>query len=172
MRIAPRRFREVMSRFATGVTVVAATDPISGAPSGLTANAVCSVSLDPPLILVCVSRRGYTHEIIHRAGYFSINVLAEKQLDASAVFAAGGCPDKFASVPHRAGSTGTPLLRDSLAWLECGLWATYPGGDHTIFVGQVLYAGGNGDGKRPLVFYEGSYASLASGAPQSVAAST
>lgn len=151
--------RDVMGRFATGVTVVAATDPLSGARRGLTANAVCSVSLDPPLILVCVSKHGRTHDVINRAGHFSVNVLAEAQLDACEAFASAES-DKFETVPHYLGRTGAPLLSGSLASLECELWTEYPGGDHTIFVGRVLSAIGNEDCGRPLVFYRGKYASV------------
>lgn len=160
MRAGSRSLRDVMGRFATGVTVIAATDPLSGARKGLTANAVCSVSLDPPLILVCVSKHGRTHDVITRAGHFSVNVLAEGQLNACEAFASAGSADKFESVPHHVGCTGAPLISGSLASLECELWTEYPGGDHTIFVGRVLSAVGNEDCGRPLVFYRGKYTSV------------
>lgn len=160
--------RDVMSRFATGVTVVAASDPQSGTPHGMTANAVCSVSLDPPLILVCASRQGQTHDVIRRARHFSVSVLAEKQRQVSTIFSQAARADKFSQVAYSMGRTGAPILRDALAHLECDLWAGYPGGDHTIFVGRVVSANNNKDCDLPLVFYGGSYESLDVDVPASV----
>jgi flavin reductase (DIM6/NTAB) family NADH-FMN oxidoreductase RutF len=152
--------RELMSHFATGVTIVAATDPHTGVCRGLTANAVCSVSLDPPLILVCVARKAATHDVIARAGIFTVNVLADAQQQESALFASPSCADKFAHIQHDISDSGAPLLSGSLAWIECRVWAAYPGGDHTIFVGRVIAGECSDDSERPLVFYRGGYQPL------------
>ena len=153
-------FRDVMSRFATGVTVVAARDPVSAEPRGLTANAFCSVSLDPPLVLVCVSEDCGTYEVIRRANHFSVNVLAEEQAEVSRVFAGRGPRSRFQDVGYTVERTGAPILRDALAWLDCSLWATYPGGDHAIFVGRVESLGASSVSGAPLLFYGGRYGSL------------
>jgi flavin reductase len=160
-----RELRQVMSRFVTGVTIVAARDPETGVPGGLTANAVCSVSLDPPLVLVCVSERCRTHNVIEKARSFSVNVLGEGQEEISRLFAERERTGKFDAVGYRDGETGAPILTAALAWLECRVWASYPGGDHTIFVGEVLGSGRVNDGQAPLVFYKGRYDGLASGVP-------
>jgi flavin reductase (DIM6/NTAB) family NADH-FMN oxidoreductase RutF len=152
-----RELRQVMSRFVTGVTVIAARDPDTGVPGGLTANSVCSVSLDPPLVLVCVSERCKTHDVIKKARSFSVNVLGESQGEISRLFSQRGTPTKFDGVPYRMGAAGSPILTDALAWLDCRVWATYAGGDHTIFVGEVMEAGTVDDGPPPLVFYQGEY---------------
>jgi flavin reductase len=160
-----RELRQVMSRFVTGVTVVAARDPETGLPGGLTANAVCSVSLDPPLVLVCVSEGCRTHNVIEKARSFSVNVLGEGQEEISRLFAERERTGKFDAVGYRDGKTGAPILTTALAWLECRVWASYPGGDHTIFVGEVLGTGRVNDDQSPLVFYNGRYDGLASGLP-------
>jgi flavin reductase len=160
-----RELRQVMSRFVTGVTVVAARDPDTGVPGGLTANAVCSVSLDPPLVLVCMSQRCKTHNLVEKSQSFSVNVLGEGQEEISRLFADRERTGKFDGVGYRDGETGAPILKTALAWLECRIWASYPGGDHTIFVGEVLGSGRIDDGQAPLVFYEGRYGGLASGLP-------
>jgi flavin reductase (DIM6/NTAB) family NADH-FMN oxidoreductase RutF len=160
-----RQLRKVMSHFVTGVTVIAARDPETGVPGGLTANAVCSVSLDPPLLLVCVSEGCRTHDVIEKARSFSVNVLGESQEEISRLFADGERTGKFDGVGFRSGETGAPILTAALAWLECRVWASYPGGDHTIFVGEVLGSGLADHRQAPLVFFKGRYDGLASGLP-------
>lgn len=158
--VSPAQLREAMARFATGVTVVTTRDPETGEPCGLTANAVCSVSLDPPLVLVCVSNRGRTGEVIQASGQFSVNVLAEHQQQLSARFARTAATDRFAGVRYEEGHNGAPMLDDALTSLECSLWATYPGGDHTIIVGRVLRTVYRNGARAPLLFFQGEYTAL------------
>ena len=150
-------FRRVMGHFATGVAVVAVADP-DGARYGLTANTVTSVSLDPRLVLVCVDRTADTHDAIRRAESFSVNVLGARGERLSRRFADAPVAEKFEGVAYREEVTGSPVLEDSLAWLDCRLWATYDGGDHTIFVGEVL--AGDARGGAPLMYFRGGYGRL------------
>jgi len=151
----PREFRRVLGHFVTGVAVAAAFDPALERPCGLTVNAVASVSLRPPLVLVCVDRASDSHDGFLRAGSFSLNVLAAEQVQVARRFSALDVAEKFRGVGYRKESTGAPVLEGVLAWLDCRTWATYPGGDHTIFVGEVVAA----DAREgvPLVYYQGGY---------------
>ncbi|HEU0302233.1 MAG TPA: flavin reductase family protein [Longimicrobium sp.] len=149
-------FRGVMSRFASGVTLVCARQ--GEVVHGLTVSSFCSVSLDPPLILVCLRRDGYCHDFILQAGSFAVNVLAATQEDAARRFA-DVClspAQRFESLAYRAEATGAPVLADAVAWLDCRVSSVYPGGDHSIVVGEVLAAGQNGP-HPPLVVYGRQY---------------
>jgi flavin reductase (DIM6/NTAB) family NADH-FMN oxidoreductase RutF len=148
-------FRRVMGHFASGVTVVT-TVRGGGDPCGLTANAVCSVSLDPVLVLVCVERGADTHGCIEEAGKFAVNVLCEEGGESlSRRFATWGVDDKFRGVAWREERTGAPVLEDALAWLDCRVAETLQAGDHTIFLGEVVAADAR-EGT-PLVYYRGGY---------------
>jgi flavin reductase (DIM6/NTAB) family NADH-FMN oxidoreductase RutF len=151
--------------FAAGVTVVTTRDR-EGRPSGLTASAFTSVSLDPPLVLVCVDHTATAHPDLRDRGWFAVNVLRREQEALSRRFAVSG-GDKFRGVPCHEGRTGLPLLDGALATLECRIVDTHEAGDHTIFIGQVESASVE-DG-RPLVHFYGDYHSLTSesGAPPS-----
>jgi hydroxymethylglutaryl-CoA lyase len=130
-------FRRAMGQFASGVTVV--TSKHGDTPIGVTASSFTSLSLDPPLVLVSLSKRLFTHNVIAESGYFAVNVLSARQLELGMRFA-GMRPDitdRFAGLAVTTAVTGSPLLPDSLAWIDCTVWAMYDGGDHTIFVGQV-----------------------------------
>ncbi|MBV9773969.1 MAG: flavin reductase family protein, partial [Gemmatimonadetes bacterium] len=136
--IDPIEFRRVMGHFATGVTVVTTRLP-SGEPCGLTASAVCSVSIDPTLILVCVEHRADSHDCIREAGIFAVNILEEDGGEnISRRFATLEVADKFRGVAFREERTGAPVLDSSLAWLDCRVSEVLPGGDHTIFLGEVV----------------------------------
>lgn len=148
-------FRRVMGHLVSGVTVVSAWDPGADAPCGLTANAVCSVSLDPLLVLACVDRGADSHDGILAAGAFSISILAQDQERLSRRFSHFESGEKFDGVAFRRAETGSPVLDDALAWVDCRTWAEYPGGDHTIIVGEVVAAETREGG--PLVFYRGGY---------------
>jgi flavin reductase (DIM6/NTAB) family NADH-FMN oxidoreductase RutF len=149
--------REVAGCFATGVTIV--TTQAGSRLFGCTANAVTSLSLEPPLMLVCLDRSTNTHPHLLEARAFAINVIRQENgaEDLCRLFA-GKAEDKFAGVDWRPGVTGSPILTASLAHLECELDATYEGGDHTIFVGRVV-AAERGDGE-PIVFYRGRFTTL------------
>jgi flavin reductase (DIM6/NTAB) family NADH-FMN oxidoreductase RutF len=149
----PELFREVFGRFATGVAVVTSAGP-SGA-GGMTANALCSLSLDPLLALVCFENRARTLPIVRDAGRFAVNLLAAEQADLAGVFASK-LPEseKLEGVSHRL-EDGVPVIDCSLAWAVCELRELIAGGDHTIAIGQVTSLG-LGDGE-PLLWYSGRY---------------
>ena len=148
-------FRRVMGHFASGVTVVTTRLP-DGKPCGLTANAVCSVSIDPVLLLVCVERGADSHDCIRDAGFFAVNVLPDEGGESlSRRFATWEVDDKFRGVAYREERTGAPVLEDALAWIDCRVAEALPGGDHTIFLGAVQAADAR-EGT-PLVYYRGGY---------------
>lgn len=149
-------FRQLLGRFATGVTILTTRDP-SGHPIGMTASSVASVSLVPPLLLVCVDRRHDMHAAMLAAPRFVLNVLAADQEAISRRFAAER-PDRFDGIGYMESRHGLPLLDGVLATIECEKQAATPGGDHTVFIGLVT--GGSVTDRRPLLYYRGGYASL------------
>ncbi len=147
------RFRDVMSRLVTGVALV--TSRLDGSVHGLTVNAVSSVSLNPPLVLVCLDRSGNSHDPVIASGSFAVSVLASDQEEMAHRFARGTHRERFKGVAFRDSSSGSPVLPDALAWLDCAIRAVHPAGDHSIVVGEVLGCGaGEGD---PLVFFRSEY---------------
>lgn len=149
-----RHFRQVIGHFPTGVAVVTATGP-SG-PGGLTANALCSLSLEPLLLLVCFDNTARTLPIIQASGRFAVNILRHEQHALSGVFASKRPErEKFRGVPHTL-RDGLPVLDDALAWLACDLLEQHPGGDHTIGIGAVTEMHHHDSGE-PLVWYRGRY---------------
>ena len=157
--ISSDEFRHAVGHFATGVTVVTSVGP-DGEPVGTTANAVSSLSLDPPLILVCFDRTSVTLDAIHQHGAFVVNVLSAPQQELSANFARRGLAAVWDGVEHRPGPTGSPRLEGSLATLECTVEHSLPGGDHEIIVGRVRHAETSANPNGPLVFFRGNYAAL------------
>ncbi len=155
--VDPRELRRVAGHFATGVTVVTAAR--DARPCGLTVNSFASVSLDPPLVLVCLARSARAYACIDAAERFAVNVLAEGQEEIARVFASKMAEDKFAGVPYRRSPHGLPIIDGVHAWLECEPIARHPGGrTHTIYVARVTdLAAGEG---RPLVFHAGRYERL------------
>lgn len=155
--MAPASLREVMGRFATGVTVLTAGGEQG---HGMTANAFTSVSLDPPLALCCVGRQARIHDAIVSTGGFGVSLLGADQQQLARYFADRRRPSgiaQFDAVEWTPGpSTGAPLLAGALAWLECELTEVYPGGDHAIFLGEVLTSG-QGQSGDALLFFEGAY---------------
>ena len=154
-----KELRRVMGHFATGVTIITTHDGVGGV-YGLTANAVTSVSLVPPLLLVCIDRKAESFPHFFASGVFAVNVLAAEQEHLSARFAKSG-GDKFAGVPHRRGTLGAPILEGALAWTECRIVASHEAGDHVMHVGEVAAA--DAPGGDPLLFHQGRYRRLASG---------
>ena len=150
------RFRSVLSRFASGVTVVTAMGP-DGVDHGMTVSAFCSLSLEPPLILVCIDHGTVMHGILEGAKTFTVNVLAAEQEDLARKFSDPD-NDRFEGTSYTRGANGLALLTGAAAWLECELTQRYEGGDHTIFVGRVDAADA-GDAQ-PLVYYRGGYGQL------------
>jgi len=156
MALTPTEFRTALRSFAAGVTVVTTRDR-EGRPSGMTASAFTSVSLDPPLVLVCVDHTATAYPDFRAHGWFAVNVLRREQEALSRRFAESG-GEKFRGVPCHEGKTGLPLLDGALATLECRVVETHEAGDHTIFVGEVEAASVGGG--RPLVYFHGGYHSL------------
>lgn len=146
-------FREVFGRFATGVAVITSSGPTG--QGGMTANALCSLSLEPLLALVCFENQARTLPIVREAGRFAVNVLSAGQEDLAGVFASK-LPEaeKLEGVDHRF-EHGLPIIDGSLAWAACELRELISGGDHTIAIGEVIGMG-LGDGK-PLLWYGGQY---------------
>jgi len=149
----PELFREVFGRFATGVAVI--TSAASQASGGMTANALCSLSLDPLLALVCFENNARTLLIAREAGRFGVNVLGSHQEDVAEVFASK-VPEseKLEGIGHRF-ENGVPIVEGTLAWAVCDLRELIAGGDHTIAIGEVVDLGlGSG---QPLLWYAGRY---------------
>lgn len=153
----PRTLRDAMGCFATGITIVTALDA-TGTPVGLTANSFTSVSLDPPLLLVCIANTAGTAPILRDAAHFGVNVLQIGQQPTSNRFAAKG-EDRFANQPWAPGQTGVPLLGGSLVSFECQRESLHEAGDHFILVGRVVRAQFEPH-RDPLLYFRGKYRRL------------
>jgi flavin reductase (DIM6/NTAB) family NADH-FMN oxidoreductase RutF/DNA-binding FadR family transcriptional regulator len=149
-------FRDVIGRFTSGVTVI--TTAVDGARFGTTASAFSSLSMEPPMVLVCLNKTSETQAAVLRAGAFAVNILAEGQQDLAYRFAGKG--DKFGELQHDVGHRGVPVLHGTLAHLECEVGETVTGGTHTVFLAHVVVAAGH-DGT-PLTYYRGRFGRLES----------
>ncbi|MEN9510067.1 MAG: hypothetical protein RLZZ621_2630 [Gemmatimonadota bacterium] len=149
-------FRAVLGRFASGITVITARGA-DGTPHGMTVSAFSSLSLDPPLVLVCVGNEATMAPMLTTATSFAVNILSDGQEALSRRFA-GKIDDRFAGVGYQEGRLGDPILDEVLAWMQCRIVARHPAGDHVILVGQVEQADTR-EGK-PLLYYRGGYATL------------
>jgi flavin reductase (DIM6/NTAB) family NADH-FMN oxidoreductase RutF len=150
-------FRRALGHFAAGVTVV--TSKIDdGEVAGMTVTAFSSLSLDPPLVLVCIDQRARMHDRLPVGGNFAVNILSQDQESVSRHFASSD-PDPFHKIGYAEGATGAPLIEGVIAAVECRVVQRFPGGDHTIVVGQVenlwVHEG------QPLVHFRGGYGQLA-----------
>lgn len=154
MNIDPAEFKRILGHWVTGVSVVTSR-PAGEPPCGLTANAFCSLSLEPPLVLVCVEKAADTHDCIARAQAFCVNVLSSDDERIARIFAEGPHGTKFDGIAHHPEQTGAPVLDAALAWVDCELRAAHDGGDHTIYVGRVM-AGDAHEGA-PILYYRGGY---------------
>lgn len=148
--------RRILGHFATGVTVVTAYhhDEIAG----MTANAVTSLSLNPPLVLVAVDKTAAMHAVLTSSRHFALNILSDAQEQLSRRFAMRG-PKDVSDLTWKKADSGAPILADALAWVDCRLADMLPGGDHDIFIGEIL-AGDSRDGS-PLLYFCGKYRRLA-----------
>jgi flavin reductase (DIM6/NTAB) family NADH-FMN oxidoreductase RutF/ubiquinone/menaquinone biosynthesis C-methylase UbiE len=155
----PAEFRKVLGQFATGVTVV--TTAHEGASQAMTVNSFSSVSLEPPLVLFCADKRSRTNGAIQASGIFAVNILREQQRDVSDLFAGKGTDDERQAVFAEAQvvESGSPILKDSLAFIDCRVEHAYDAGDHVIYVGRVL-AASRGESGAPLLYYRGTYQAL------------
>jgi len=154
--VSPAALREAMGHFATGVTVITSVGT-DGEPVGTTANAVTSLSLEPPLVLVCFDLKSATLAAIQGYGAFAVNVLGHRQRNLSANFARRGLAAAWDEVRHQRGATGSPRLADVIAVIECTVEHSFPGGDHEIVIGRVRHVETNGEGASPLLFWRGKY---------------
>ena len=155
MAFDPLLQRQIMGRFATGVTVV--TTSCDGQLWGMTANAVMSLSLSPPLVVVSVDKSASMHGLLQKAEGFAINILKREQEDLSVRFAQRG-PKDFSDLATKVAQTGAPILADALAYVDCKLVDVAAAGDHDMFIGECV-AGEVGSGA-PLIFFGGGYAEL------------
>jgi len=158
MPVESQDFKDALARFPSGVTVV--TIQTEDGPHGMTASAFCSLSMDPPLVLVCVKKGNRTHDKLENAAGFAVNILDKSQVTHSNRFA--GWPPEgegpWDNVSHSpAPESGAPFLDGAIASLDCTLYGTREGGDHTIFIGQVenTELRGNPDDPQPLLYYRG-----------------
>jgi flavin reductase (DIM6/NTAB) family NADH-FMN oxidoreductase RutF len=153
-------FRGALGRFASGVTVVSTVE--DGIDHAMTASAFTSVSLDPPLVLVCSHKTSRFHDAVLNTGTWGVSILAQGGTAASAWFAHRGRPleDQLDGTAYHRGASGVALLDDSLAWLECTTTAVHDGGDHTILVGAVIGAAVRDDIDDPLLYYRSHYGAL------------
>jgi len=156
MSVSKDEFRSALGRFASGVTIVTTRDA-SGKLHGITVSAFCSVSLEPPLVLVCIEKTTGSHFAFTESSSFVVNLLAADQQHLSDRFASR-LPDKFDTVKYHPGIDDLPVLDGALANLECRLKNSHDAGDHTIFIGQIERATVR-DGE-PLVYFHGSYREL------------
>ncbi|WP_207478980.1 flavin reductase family protein [Arenibaculum pallidiluteum] len=158
MTIDPREFRAALGCFVTGVAVVTAR-AADGTPMGLTVNSVTSVSLEPPLVLFCLGRQSQWFERFRDAGHFAVNILREDQRHLSVRFSQPH-PDRWDGVDSETWTTGAPIIKGTVATIDCVTEAVHEGGDHLIMVGRVLRLAADPVG-RPLVYHAGRYANLA-----------
>jgi flavin reductase (DIM6/NTAB) family NADH-FMN oxidoreductase RutF len=154
--LSKTEFLRTCAKFPTGVTIVTVLDA-EGSPHGMTASSFTSVSLEPPLVLVCVDHRATVLAHLRRARHIGINILSEDQQHLSAHFARRG-HDRFDGVEWYAAHGGVPLIPGALAWFECSIQRLVEAGDHDIVIAQVLDAE-HLDG-RPLVYFESGYQKL------------
>jgi len=152
-----RRLRDLMARFATGVSVVAARHgPLL---AGMTANAIATISIDPPLMMASIARKAETHGAIIGSHAFAISILAEDQRALAECFALKTTADKlkgFCGATWHEAETGSPVLDGALAFFDCRLTQRYDGGDHTMFLGEIVAAGFREDAE-PLLWYASGY---------------
>ena len=148
----PEAFKAALRRVPTGVSIV--TTILEGKAKGFTANAFASVSLEPPMLLVCVNRSARTHPLISRAELFCLNLLRLEQTETARRFATGH-PEPFADLPYHIEATGAPVLDDALAYFDCRVAEEHTAGTHTIFIGEVEACGGFSGA--PLGYFDGGY---------------
>jgi flavin reductase (DIM6/NTAB) family NADH-FMN oxidoreductase RutF len=151
-----------MGHFATGVAVVGATDE-NETPYGSTANAITSVSLDPPLVLICMQRRSVTLGVLLKAGFFSLSVLDAGQTDIAQRFAHSSSASGWMGLDFHRGASGVPMLDCALATIEASVHDVADGGDHQIVIGRTLTVDHPEEHVPPLLFYRGTFAGLSDG---------
>ena len=159
MALDSKEQRRILGKFATGVTV--ASTKVGDETWGMTANAVTSLSLTPPLVILCVQKDSQSHSKFTAGGCFALNILAADQQEISDRFAYKG-PKDFSGLDTKSAETGAPILNGALGWVDCKLKEILPGGDHDIFIGEIV-AGEAEDEGQPLLYVGGKYAQLDDG---------
>ena len=157
MSVDPDTFRSVLGRFASGITIVTTRDS-SERDCGMTVSAFCSVSLAPPLVLICVEHEASSHAALLDASHFAVSILAAHQEPLSRRFSGPDEAKRFDGIGYSRGQTGAALIDDALAHIECKRVAHYVAGDHTVLIGEVESAAAHAH--RPLLYYRGGYAQL------------
>ncbi|MEU2035424.1 3-hydroxy-9,10-secoandrosta-1,3,5(10)-triene-9,17-dione monooxygenase reductase subunit [Nocardia amamiensis] len=161
--IDDRRFRNVLGRFCTGITVITTCtspgDDIPAEPIGFACQSFAAVSLDPPLVLFCPTKRSRCWAAIEKSGHFCVNVLSEEQKQVCARFGSRE-PDKFTGTDWATSELGLPILDGALATIQCTVHNVVDGGDHYIVTGRVLALTESTDSGRPLLFYRGQYSAI------------
>ena len=155
--VSEEKFKSALSRFASGITIITTADN-SGTPVGLTVTAFSSLSLHPPMVLVCIDKNANSYPSMTLKSHFVVNILAEDQEQLSLVFASRSLQDRFSNIRYRRNAHNVPVLDGCLAYLECQVENSYEGGDHTIFVASVVDAStqeGN-----PLLYYASRYSHI------------
>lgn len=151
-------FRGTVGRYASGITVITGHD--DQGPTGFTCQSFYSVSVDPPVVSFSVMKTSTTYPRIRGAGTFTVNILSRDQEAVSNQFARRGT-DKWANIRWSPTAQGNPVLDESLAWLDCTVWAEHDAGDHLIVLGRVIELGTSpGDHPGPLLYYQGQYRAL------------
>lgn len=156
--IDQRDFRRALGYFPTGVAIVTTRTP-EGRPIGLTINSFSSLSLDPPLIMWSLANRSVSLSAFQESSYFAINILNRDQVEAALGFASSDVQDRFALVSHADGQEGVPLIDNCVATFVCENYQQYPGGDHTIFIGQVVRHSTIAE-HEPAVFHRGQFTTI------------
>lgn len=160
MPVTPNHLKQVMRRYATGVMVL--TVPDGDNYHAVTVNSVTSVSLEPPLVLVCLEKNARSHDLVERAGAFALNILSDAQMELGKIFAydrdARSAPLQHAQAAP--GQAGALIFAGALGWLDCRIRAAYPGGDHTIFLAEVADAAIDGASSAPLIYFESRWLAL------------
>jgi 3-hydroxy-9,10-secoandrosta-1,3,5(10)-triene-9,17-dione monooxygenase reductase component len=158
--ITDQALRKMRGLFASGVTVV--TTVHEGKLRGVTVSAFAAVSLNPPLVLVCIANESESRERVADSGIFAVNILSDEQEFLAERFAARApiVNTRFDGVPYHTASTGSPILAESLAWYDCRVKALHDGGDHTIFIGRVEAVGSRAEEKQPLLYFANRYVGI------------
>ncbi len=153
MLVDPHLFKDALANWTSGVTIV--TTIHEGQWKGTTASSFSSVSLEPPLIMICLGNQLYTRKLVYESGVFAVNILGQGMLEEGKLFA-GMYPeiqDRFAGKHILTSETGSPLFADALGWLDCKTYQVHTTGDHTLFIGEVLAAADNNIGQKPTLSY-------------------
>lgn len=163
MDITGELLKAVMRNYPTGVTIV--TTVYNNEYYGLTVNSFTSLSLDPPLVLIAIDKRLASHEAIDKSNAYAVNILPDDMKDLAIKFATAPREERFKGLKIKTAKTGSPIIEGAIAYLDCRVTAKYPGGDHTIFVGEVVDAQIMNN-KLPLIYYNrGGYYSIKQAIP-------